>query len=289
MAEQDSEVSEVGTDAVAPEVEGFDFGSDLSGLTVETEGDPGTPATTPTDGTAETPQFNPDNVEWLRVDPESLPSEYRHLSGLARNMQSGVTKAVDSLQAQQQQSAEREQQLLKLLAARTPDESEADPYANLNEAERNAVESIREVVKNEAGGTISAQNQRINQLTQVVSHLVGQNRQQMLQQYNSEAVSLREQYGQDIDRYAEAIKADMQMVNPKTNSPYTMTESYEMRSGNIVDKTIKARQDDLAARNEASGDTFIDSVVEDAQGAQPMNEGELLGAVAKLPGFRSAG
>ena len=288
MAEADSEVTEAAATESTPEVGDFDFGADLEGARVEAEGDPGTPIGVATSQDNGTSKFDADNVDWLRVDPETLPSEYRPLSSVARNMQAGVTKVVEGLQEQQRQSADREQQYLRLLTAQNEEDSKVDPFAGANEAERGAIDAIREVVRDEHGDTARVQEDKIGTLTQSVGHLVGQNRQQQVGQLNAEAVSLRSTYGADIDRYADLIKADLQLMNPATQKPYTMTESYEMRSGKIVDRTIKARQGDRQAREGAAQDTFVDGAVEDAQGAQPLNERDLLSAVGKLRGFHSS-
>ena len=112
MAEDQDSVVETDTpDSTSDDSQGFDFGQDLVADTSE-QGASDTPSSAAGDSTSD---FDPNNIDWLRVNPDELPEQYKPLSATARNMQSGFTKAYQEVQTTARQLEAQQQALTRKL------------------------------------------------------------------------------------------------------------------------------------------------------------------------------
>ena len=283
MAEdQDSVVETETTDSTSDDSQGFDFGQDLVADTSE-QGASDTPSSAAGDSTSD---FDPNNIDWLRVNPDELPEQYKPLSATARNMQSGFTKAYQEVQTTARQ-LEAQQQALNARTAQAAQAAQAppeDPYSGLSEEQRNAVQAVREIVQLEQGDSVKTLQDTVSKQQQAIQLLGGHLQNQAAAGVNDEVVALRQQFGADIDQYTDGIKALRNVPNPATQKPYTITEAYKMLSNKIVDETLQARQTDLRARNNASLNTQSLGTVDSSNDVGPQTEDELLTAIEGLSG-----
>ena len=267
--------------------DGVSFGDDIAGPTT------GEPSDTAADGTAsatpDTSDFDPASVtDWRRVDPRTLPESYRPVAEVARQLQAGSQKVVEEAREAQRKAEEREQNYLKLIEKQIGNngsaDAEDDPYGHLNEKQRSAVDAVREVLKIEMGGKLEKAEQESAQVKQALGLIAGHLQAQNASGLNDQAVALREKYGDDIDKYGELIKADIQLTNPATGKAYTLEESYLMRSGKKVEETIAAHSADHEARTLAASDTILQGAA-DIEDGKDLTENELLSLVGKLQGL----
>ena len=277
------DTSTVGAAANPPEPAGPDIGADLGGDVEKTPAGTTTTDIAATDGGNS--DFDPANVDWLRADPESLPAEYRPLTGLAKNLQKGFTSAMEELRADQRTAQDTQVQLNQALVnqAQQPQNGQAaDPYAHLSEEQREAVQAVRDILNIEQGESLKTIQSKQTQLEQGILAVAQAMRQQTASSLQSEASTLRSEYGDDIDNYAQHIQSMMQLPNPKTQKPYTMTEAYELASGKIVQKTIQARQTDNQARNAQTQNTTAVGTVDTSAEAGPLSDNDLLSHIESL-------
>ena len=280
MAEdQDSVVETETTDSTSDDSQAFDFGQDLASDTSE-QGASDTPSSAAGDSTS---AFAPKTIDWLRVNPDELPEQYKPLSATARNMQSGFTKAYQEVQATARQ-LEAQQQALNAQAAQAAQAPPEDPYSGLSEEQRSAVQAVREIVQLEQGGSVKTLQDAVSKQQQAIQLLGSHLQNQAVAGVNDEVVALRQQFGTDIDQYTDGIKALRNVPNPATQKPYTITEAYKMLSNKIVDETLQARQTDLRARNNASLNTQSLGTVDSSNDVGPQTEDELLTAIEGLSG-----
>ena len=290
MAETDVDPA-VETDAseTAPADDGFSFGTDMAG---PDESESAVPAEEGATSTAPDPSnFDPASIEdWRRVDPNEVPEQYRHLAKMASQLEAGHRKRDEDLREQQKRTEQRENQLLGILSTQAEGNKPPaeDPYAGLTEAHRGAVDAVREVLNIEVGNRLEQAEQRNSQLEQAILKIAQHQMSQRAAGINNEAVAVRQEFGDDIDRFSDAIRQDIATVNPLTGKNYTIRDSYLMRSNKIADETIKARQQDLEARQNASADTNLSGAVDTSE-ETPISDNELLSLVGKLPGLRLPG
>jgi hypothetical protein len=235
----------------------------------------------------DTPAFNADEVDWLRVDLTTLPEQYRPLTKLAKNLQTGFNKGMEEVKSRMAAADSREQQYLQLIEKlATPSEGETDPFAdiraNLRPEQQAAIDMVQKIVKAESGETLTKLQEETGVLKQGVMAIAKFLQNQQGQVLNNEAVSLREVYGDDIDNYADGITALQQIVNPKTGKNYSLTEAYENLSGAIVNKTIAARKRDSEVRNDAASDSLFPPSAESVEGQAPLTEDAVDAALKKL-------
>ena len=273
----------------APADDGFSLGTDMDG---PSEADSAVPAAEDASIAAPDPsRFDPASIEdWRRTDPNEVPEQYRHLSKLASELESGHRKRDDELRDQQRRTEDRERQLLTILdkqveGNKAPAE---DPYAGLTGTQREAVDAVREVLNIEVGGRLEQAAKRKGQLEQAILKIAQNQVNNRAASVNDEAVALRQEFGDDVDRFGEAMRQDLGTANPLTGKVYTLRESYLMRSNKIADETIRARQPDLEARPDASAATHLNGAADTREGT-PITDNELLSLVGKLPGLRPSG
>ena len=279
IEDQDSVVETETTDSTSDDNQAFDFGQDLASDTSE-QGASDTPSSAAGNSTSD---FDPNTIDWLRVNPDELPEQYKPLSTTARNMQSGFTKAYQEVQATARQ-LEAQQQALNAQAAQAAQAPPEDPYSGLSEEQRNAVQAVREIVQLEQGDSVKTLQNTVSKQQEAIQLLGSHLKNQAVAGVNDEVVALRQQYGSDIDQYSDGIKALRNVPNPVTNKPYTITEAYKMLSNRIVDETLQARQTDLRTRNNASLDTQSLGTVDSSGNVGPQTEDELLTAIEGLSG-----
>jgi hypothetical protein len=237
----------------------------------------------------DTPEFDADNVDWLRVDPSTLPEQYRPLSKLAKNLQRGYTKSMDEVKSLQENASAREQQYLQLIEKlATPKTGDSDPYAdiraNLEPQQQAAIDMVQKIVRAEAGDTLTKLQEEQGVLKEGVLAIAKFLQTQQGQTINSEATTLRETYGDDVDNYADGIRALQNIINPKTGKNYSLTEAYENLSGAVVDKTIQARRKDVEVRKAAAGDSLFPQSAESIEGQAALSE-DAVDAALKNLGF----
>jgi hypothetical protein len=233
--------------------------------------------------------FDVNNVDWLRADPNTLPEEYRPLTQLAKNLQSGFQQSVGELREQQKQASEKEHkylQLIETLATSNGKKDADDPYADIREtldpSQQAAIDTVREVFKRETGQTLETIQSEQSALKEGLVTIAKHMQSQQASTINDEVKSLRQAYGDDIDKYTDGIKALRQIVNPKTGKSYSITEAYENLSGAMVNKTINARNTDQRVRNDAAGNTLFPPSAESTDGQAPISETEVDAALKHL-------
>jgi hypothetical protein len=201
-------------------------------------------------------KFDPSKIDFTRVDINEVPENYRGLVATAQNAirsaQSGFTQRQQELQNELKQLREQvnSKGVSEAVANTIRDLNKQDEYAYLTPEQKQAIETVKEIV----GTEIKELRDLPNTITEMRQTLLALQQQQqqaqqsMLLQEVNEARSL---YGGDIDNYGQQIYALMQTANPKTGSRYSVREAYELVSGAAVRKAQEQQTANGAMRKTA--------------------------------------
>jgi len=266
---EDQDLFEIGGDLL-----GEDSSEDVSDASPETSG---------------TPEFDPDNVDWLRVDPTTLPDQYKPLSGMAKTMQATFTRNNQELKTRQDQLQRQEQQVRDYVS-RTQQQQQNQPqnaqdeYADLKERLRasgdedaaQGIDVVRDIIKREAGGRLEEMTTKYSQLENYVkvlaAHLVSQNTQSA----NSQWGKLAEQHGQDtVQNYRPAAEALMRTTNPATGKAYDADTAIRTVAGLLQQQADNLRETDTSIRTKARARVKPSPQVQTGSGRGDLSDTEL--------------
>lgn len=286
MAEQDS-TALVAESADAPTASDdeqlFEIGGDLVGA------DDSEPAESVSETNNGTPEFDPDDVDWLRVDPETLPESYRHLGPMAKRMQATFTKNNQELKNRGDKLAQLERQISDRYALLQQQQQNAQPtqdeYADLkqrlidsgdNEAAQ-GIDIVRDIYKREVGTRIedmaNQQHQLMNTVKLLAAHLVSQKNQSTNTQWDS----LGSEYGSEtVQQYRPAAEALMRTNNPATGKPYDAATALKTVAGLLQQEAAQLRETDQRIKNTARQRVKQTSPVQVNNGNGEVSDSELI-------------
>ena len=124
---------------------------------------------------SDAPAFDPDNVDWLRVNPDDVPEQYRPLKGVVKNVQSQFTRTQQDLRDRERAAGAAEQQAQiqalqgELAAYQQPAQATAPAdqwMQNLNEEEQRGIGIVDWRAQEQINAVVNPLLQRLNALEQ---------------------------------------------------------------------------------------------------------------------------
>ena len=242
--------SATGSDSTEVDFEIF-TDSDESAPNSDDDGYSDATAAAPT-GSESSDDFNPDTVDWLRVDLDTVPEQYKHLAPMAKNMQRGFTQQTQALAEQRRELANSQQQWanrVEQVATPPPQPTQFEQVrASLSPDDQKGLDVFRQQTYNDFGAPLQQLNQQVQQLQSQLAQATQFISTQQNSQVNDSVQEARSAYGADLDNYADQIVATVKIPNPQTGQPYTVKEAYELHAGVTAGKANQLRNQDRAAR-----------------------------------------
>lgn len=282
------EVEEPVAEASAPSAEpagesSFDFGGDLTG-------DTSSEAESVPQGSSST--FDAKSVtNWAAQDKSEVPEQYHTVIDAAKSQQADYTRKTQDLADQRRQFEQQMQQQNQLIQslqqqANQPRQQETeDPYQDLRDRlgpdESSAIDVVRQIFKTESKN-IEDRLAKIDQLEQGYSSLLQQQNAGRLRSAAEQLQQARDKYGDRLDQYASGIKGLIASNNPETNANYTITEAFELLSGEKANQAAQMRQTDQNVRRASKKQASSGASVTVANEGAPLSDAELVAELRNL-------
>ena len=241
--------------------------------------------------------FDPDNVDWLRVNPDDVPEQYKPLTGVARNMQSQFTRTQQDLRDRERAASAAEQQAqsnqaqiqnlqAQLAAYQQPAQAtQADQWMqNLNEEEQRGIGIVDWRVDGKVDAAVSPLLQRVEALEQQTATATGYIQKEGQRFYQQQIAEAEAAYSpEQVDQYRPLILANVREVNPATGQQFTVKEVLDLFSGASAAEAAEVRQNDEAVRRTSKSRARTSSSATPASDdSGPLSEGELMSEMGKL-------
>lgn len=247
--------------------------------------------------TSEASAFDPDTTDWLRVNPDEVPEQYRPLSGIARNMQAQFTRtqqdAKDRLRQadttiQQNQSQQSQIQALQaqLAAYQQPAQpAVADQWMqNLSEDEQRGVGIVDWRAEEKVNAVVGPLLQKVQILEQQVATHNADMQQRGQRHYAAQITEAETAYSADeVDHHRQMILTNVNNINPATGANYTVKEVMDMVTGTASSNAAQARQNDEEVRKTSKSSARTrTSASPSSTDDGPLSQGDLMAEMAKL-------
>ncbi len=286
VTEQAETVAQDSTPAAAPSEESFSLGSDLTG---ETSGSAENTSSDNSDS------FDAGNVtNWAVQDKSAVPQQYHSVIDAAKNQQADYTRKTQDLADQRRQfetQMQQQQQMVNNLQQQVNQNQQQnnpqqnDPYADLRQRlgpdEGAAIDVVRQIFKTESQG-IEDRLAKLDQLEQGYTNLVNQQNQGRIKEAADQLAQAREKYGDRLDAHASGIKGLINAVNPETNQNYSITEAFELLSGEKANQAAALRQADSDTRNNSKRAASSGSTVAVSGEGAPLSDNELVAELRNI-------
>ena len=247
--------------------------------------------------TSEASAFAPDTTDWLRVNPDEVPEQYRPLSGIARNMQAQFTRtqqdAKDRLRQadttiQQNQSQQSQLQALQtqLAAYQQPAQpAVADQWMqNLSEDEQRGVGIVDWRAEEKVNAVVGPLLQKVQILEQQVATHNADMQQRGQRHYAAQITEAETAYSADeVDHHRQMILTNVNNINPATGANYTVREVMDMVTGTASSNAAQARQNDEEVRKTSKSSARTrTSASPGSNDDGPLSQSGLMAEMAKL-------
>ena len=241
--------------------------------------------------------FDPDTVDWLRVNPDDVPEQYRPLSGIARNMQSQFTRTQQDLRERERAASAAEQQAqsnqahiqnLQAQLAAYQQPAQATPVdqwmQNLGEEEQRGIGIVDWRAEEKVNAAVGPLLQRVAALEQQTATTSGWFQQQSHDYYGQQIAEAEEVYSpEQVEQYRPLILANINQVNPATGQQFTVKEVLDQFTGTTAQNAAEARQNDEAVRRTSKSRARTSaSATPASDDSGPLSKGELMSEMGKL-------
>tara|TARA_R100001079_G_scaffold22321_1_gene11321 strand:+ start:1490 stop:2368 length:879 start_codon:yes stop_codon:yes gene_type:complete len=261
----------------------FDFATDLS-MDNDTQVE--------SNGAGTTTNFDASSVtNWAAEDKSKVPEQYHGVIDQAKKQQADYTRKTQDLADQRRQFEQQmlqQNQMIQTLQQQInqpQNQQNNDPYADLRERlgpdESSAIDVVRQIIKTESQG-YEDKLSKIDQLEKGVTALLQQQNVGRLQNAASQLQEARDKYGGELDKYADGIKGLISANNPETNAKYTITEAYELLSGEKANQAASLRQTNQNVRRASKKRASSGSSVTVANEGAPLSDSELVAELRNL-------
>jgi hypothetical protein len=268
-------------------IEEFELGSDLTEDSSEEDVPSVTRSPEKTNGSTQESKPQDQAIDLDTLDPATLTSD----QDLAKNLTADYHRKTQAVADERRVNAEQAQRLQALeqrlnervdrLAVGEP--KSEDPFTELRQQldqdEVKAVDIIDQIDTIRNGEFRDQTNQKINQLTNAMQRILLHTVNQMGQQAEVKAVSLREKYA-DFDTTQAQRDALRKVANPATQKPYTDEEAHRMVTGLSSEESQQLQQQDKQARRQPTPLKPTNRPTTDSGGA--FSENELTSAMQDL-------
>ena len=241
--------------------------------------------------------FDPDTVDWLRVNPDDVPEQYRPLTGVVKNVQSQFTRTQQDLREreraataveQQSQSQQAQIQTLQgqLAAYQQPDQAApVDQWMqNLGEEEQRGIGIVDWRAEEKVNAAVGPLLQRVEALEQQTATTNGWYQQQSHDYYNQQIAEAEAAYSpEQVEQYRPLILANINQVNPATGQQFTVKEVLDTFTGTTAQNAAEVRQNDEAVRRTSKSRARTSaSATPASDDSGPLSKGELMSEMGKL-------
>ena len=223
--------------------------------------------------------FDPHTVDWARVDPNTVPEQYKPVQEAVKRQQADYTRKMQDLADQRKQQESQQAELSSMqrewadrVQAVAPAPQELDPVQQLRmqstDEENKAMDFMDFYVEQRTQQKFNELESRYNTLVDRMQRseaLIGPTTQRLQERERSEAVAKTssavaeavEAYGEDVRnpkwtpemlRLMENDRSNKPHLNPLTGSPYTVKEAYEKAAGVTAGNAATLRAADKQAR-----------------------------------------
>jgi chromosome segregation ATPase len=286
VAEQAETVAQDSTPAAAPSEESFSLGGDL------TEDTSSSAQNTSSDNSD---SFDAGSVtNWAVQDKSAVPQQYHSVIDAAKNQQADYTRKTQDLADQRRQfetQMQQQQQMVNNLQQQVNQNQnqnnpqQNDPYADLRQRlgpdEGAAIDVVRQIFKTESQG-IEDRLAKLDQLEQGYTNLVNQQNQGRIKEAADQLAQAREKYGDRLDAHASGIKGLINATNPDTGKNYSITEAFELVSGEKANQAAALRQSDSNTRNNSKRAASSGSTVVVSGEGAPLSDNELVAELRNI-------
>ena len=246
---------------------------------------------------SEASPFDPDSVDWLRVNPDDVPEQYRPLTGVVKNVQSQFTRTQQDLRERERAASAAEQQAqsnqaqiqnlqAQLAAYQQPAQAtQADQWMqNLNEEEQRGIGIVDWRVDGKVDAAVTPLLQRVEALEQQTATATGYIQKEGQRFYQQQIAEAEAAYSpEQVDQYRPLILANVREVNPATGQQFTVKEVLDLFSGASAAEAAEVRQNDEAVRRTSKFRARTSSSTTPASDdSGPLSEGELMSEMGKL-------
>ena len=257
--------------------------------------------------------FDPNAVDWARVDPNTVPEQYKPVQEAVKQQQADYTRKMQDLADQRRQQEAQQAELTNMqrewadrVQAVAPAPQQLDPVQQLRmqstDEENKAMDFMDFYVEqrtqqkfNELEGRYNALLQRMEQSEAVI----GPATQRMQQRERAEAVERTssavneavEAYGEDVRnpkwtpemlRLMENDRNNNPHLNPLTDKPYTVKEAYEKAAGITASNAAELRASDKQTRRSSKNALRTNASVSASEDGSALTDNEVLSQLQGL-------
>jgi hypothetical protein len=254
--------------------------------------------------------FDPDTVDWARVDPGTVPEQYQPVLRAVKNQQADYTRKMQDLADQRRQHEEQAQQVERMRnewadrvqAVAAPQEPQYTPIQQLRaqstEEENKAMDFMDFYVNqktDERFAQLERQNQalmqRLERSEAAVGPIINQSHDQIVSRTNDAVAEAVEAHGEDVrnPKWTQEMLKLMANnpdgkphLNPLTGSPYSVKEAYEKVAGVTAQAANALRAADKQTRRGAKNSVRANTSMDAGEDGSALTDNEVL---AKLQGL----
>ena len=253
--------------------------------------------------------FNPDTVDWARVDPSTVPDQYQPVVKAVKNQQADYTRKMQDLADQRRSQESREVELRRTqgewadrVQAVAAPQQEMDAVTQLRaqstEEENKAMDFMDFYVEQRTQQQFAKLEGRYNDLLQRIqkseaalpsinTHI----RQQAVSRTNTAVAEAVEAHGEDVRnpkwtpemlRLMSNDSRGTPHLNPNTSKPYTVKEAYEKVAGVTASNANALRDANKQTRRGAKNAVRANASVNASEDGSALTDNEVL---SKLQGL----
>ena len=202
-------------------------------------------------------EFDPSqlNVRTSSIDdgPDDLKSYYEPIFRLAHELESGATKRDQDLQSQIQQNKELEEdwrnRIQELATGQSAHQTVEDSLGDMTPERKEGIDIVNKLI-GQSLGPFQEQLAKVDQIASAVQQMQTQSQSQETNRISGEVAEARGKYGMDLDNYGTQISALVNVNNPVTGQPYTVTQAYELVSGKSAETSQQMQNQNQQVRNQ---------------------------------------
>tara|TARA_Y100001973_G_scaffold101622_1_gene165096 strand:+ start:678 stop:1556 length:879 start_codon:yes stop_codon:yes gene_type:complete len=285
MSEDSTNVDDASVSTPAEE-SAPDLGADLAGDTLESTSE----AQAGHSNADNSADFDPNNVDWLRVDANTLPDNYKPVAQLAKNFQSSYTQAQQAAREEQTRAASERQQYLNALTqiqqTYQPQQREQTPVEKigqyLDEDEKRGLEVVNTLFQQQSAPMvqeIANLRQQLAQANQGSQAFAQYLKNQQTQQRLSQISDVREAYGSEVDDLSDRQMHAMKALVDQGN---TVKEAFEAVTGKEAEQIQSARAQSRNVKTTAKRTANSGGARATTEGARVETEADLMNAMRGL-------
>ena len=285
MSEDSTNVDDASVSTPAEE-SAPDLGADLAGDTPESTSE----AQAGHSNADNSADFDPNNVDWLRVDANTLPDNYKPVAQLAKNFQSSYTQAQQAAREEQTRAASERQQYLNALTqiqqTYQPQQREQTPVEKigqyLDEDEKRGLEVVNTLFQQQSAPMvqeIANLRQQLVQANQGSQAFAQYLKNQQTQQRLSQISDVREAYGSEVDDLSDRQMHAMKALVDQGN---TVKEAFEAVTGKEAEQIQSARAQSRNVKTTAKRTANSGGARATTEGARVETEADLMNAMRGL-------